>query len=46
MSASVSSQTKGTVTLKGVSEFTQNDQTFTIDIAVVGVMNREQGQEK
>jgi hypothetical protein len=44
--SSTASQTKGTVTLKGVSEFTQDGQTFTIDLAVVGVLSREQGQEK
>jgi hypothetical protein len=44
--SSTATQLKGTVAFKGVSEFTQNDQTFTIDIAVVGVLNREHGQEK
>ena len=44
--STTASQVKGTVTFKGVSEFTQNNMTFTIDIAVVGELNREQSKEK
>lgn len=43
--SSTASQIKGNVSFKGVSEFTQDGQTFTIDLAAVGVLSREQGKE-
>jgi hypothetical protein len=44
--SSTAGQFKATMSLKGRSEFTQNGMTFTLDIAIVGDMRREQTAEK
>jgi hypothetical protein len=44
--STTASKLGGTVAIKGVTETTQNNMTFTLDIAVMGVVNQQQGKEQ
>ena len=44
--SSTAMEAKGTVSIKGQSEFTQNNMTFMLDIAIDGQMRLEQSAEK